>query len=89
LKTYGQHVGAPEGAYKIVISLREEERVGDAPTSMYDAPPVTNSYDLIDPSFANPLTTSLTVKVEKGKKNYDPIELGEKIRLRVKKPGEF
>ena len=86
LKTYGKYPGVPEGKYKIVISKYEREQIGNA-ASMYDAHG-ENTYDLIDPSFSSPQTTSLTVDVEPGKKSYDPIDLGKKIRQPIKKPGE-
>jgi hypothetical protein len=86
LKTYGKYPGVPEGTYKIVISKYEREQIGTS-SSMYDSQG-ENTYDLIDPSYSSPSTTTLTVTVEAGKKSYDPIDLGKKIRQRVKLPGE-
>lgn len=86
LKTYGKFPGVPEGKYKIVVSKVERERLGTESDSMYDSRGEI-SYNLIDEAYGDANATDLRIEITKDGK-YDPIELGPKIREKMKAPGD-
>ena len=88
VQTHGKFPGAPAGKYKVTVSKTESGPVGPAPVDMFTTQ-ITQTFNLINPEYAAPATTTLTVEVEasKSKKTYPPFELGEKVREPVRLPG--
>ena len=86
VQTHGKFPGAPAGKYKVTVSKTESGPVGPAPVDMFTTQ-VTQTFNLVDPDYANSATTTLTVEVEAGKKAYPPFELGKKVRAPVRLPG--
>jgi len=88
VQTHGKFPGAPAGKYKIIVSKTENGTAGQAPVDMF-TPQMVQTFNLIDPIYANSATTILTLEVEssKTKKPYPSFDLGEKVREAVRLPG--
>ena len=86
VRTHGKFLGAPAGKYKITISKTESGVAGPAPADMFTVQTI-QTFNLIDPIYANSETTTLVIEVEEGKNSFPPFELGEKVREPVRLPG--
>jgi hypothetical protein len=85
LKTHGKYQGVPAGKYKIVVTKTERETVGPPPNSVFEQQQ-ENIYDLIDPVYSNPEKTPLEIEIVAGKNQFQPFDLGKKIRELTKTP---
>ena len=76
--TWGQHAGAAEGTYKVVVSKVEmipgPQQPPDSPIKSLD-----KSFRLVEEAFGDAETTPLTIDVKKGAKAYT-VDAGKAIR---------
>lgn len=91
-KTHGQYPGVPAGKYRITVRKTEQEEpksnsAGSDPMASMMTP-VVDSYNLIDTQYASRKDSPLEIEVGTGKNTYEPFDLGEPIRVRMKQPGE-
>ena len=67
LKTQGQYPGVAPGKYKITVSKTESE--GE------------KSFDVIAPDYGSSTKSPFDIEVVAGKNNFEPFELGKKVRV--------
>ena len=79
LHTHGRYPGVPAGKYKITVIKTETELTGPPPTEMGQSQAST-TYNLIDPAYSAPSTSTLTLEVVAGKNSFPPFDLGKKVR---------
>jgi hypothetical protein len=85
LKTHGKFVGVPAGKYK--VRVHKQEISGEVSTTT-DSTGLTTygtakTYDLVNPDYYKPDKTPFEIEVVEGKKQYEPIDLGKKVRILV------
>ena len=85
LKTHGEFNGAPAGKYKVCV--RKFLMEGELPTLANPGAPPPVDYELVDQQYKQPNTTPLTIEIKAGSNSFEPFDLGEAIKERVKKPG--
>ena len=83
LRTHGRFLGVPVGKYKVMVTKQEIVPIGATTPDPLGAYGLTNSYDLINPDFFNPNRTPFEIEVVSGRNQFEPIELGRKVRIRV------
>lgn len=83
LKTHGKYPGVPAGKYKICVNKFENE--GELPVIGEDTPPMKH-FNLIDTPYTLPNQTPLEIEVVEGTNTFEPFDLGEPVRIELKKP---
>ena len=86
MRTYGEHVGAPVGQYRVVVSKLETETTAPASTAGDQYRPAQERlYDLVDPALGFPPTTTLQIQIEEGIADYS-VDVGNAVRILKQQP---
>lgn len=87
MRTYGAHIGAPVGSYKVTVSKIEIETLPPkGPVSeTYYVPPAQRIYELVAPTFADAKTTTLQIEIVKGTIDYS-VDVGAAVRITKQQP---
>ncbi|MGL4942674.1 MAG: hypothetical protein ACRC46_05740 [Thermoguttaceae bacterium] len=92
IATYGQFAGAPAGKFKVLITKREytpsklpppraDENIGDYQAAL--AKEVCPTYDLVNPEFNSPKTTSASIEISRASTKH-AIDVGKAVRVELK-----
>jgi hypothetical protein len=84
IKTMGQHVGAPVGKYKVLVTKELIETSAGADASPGAASSST-TYALVDPKFQSAETTPATIDVTAGENAPAAIDLGAPVKIAAPK----
>ena len=76
-RTHGKHSGVPAGTYKITASKIEQEFIYGPGGEVQKA----NNYCLINPDYGSPDKSPFAIEVVAGKNNFEPFDLGKKVRV--------
>jgi len=83
-RTHGKYVGVPAGKYKVMIQKCEVVPKGVKNPEPGAYGPV-DIYDLVNPNYFKPDKTPFEIEVvaDKKKNQFEPIDLGKKVRILV------
>lgn len=84
IKTMGQHVGAPVGKFKVLVTKESIESSAGADSSP-GAATVSTTYALVDPKFQSATTTPATIDVTTGENAPAAIEVGAPVKIAAPK----
>ena len=85
LQTHGRYSGVPAGKYTITVTKTETELTGPPPKDIGEAQACT-TYNLIDPVYSVPSSSTLALEVVAGENSFPPFSLGKKVREPVPTP---
>jgi len=78
--TLGEYKGAPAGTYKVCVTKELIETSGEITDDPMAPPVMTENFDLVDPVYKSPETTTLEVEVVAGENNPPAIDVGPAIK---------